>query len=428
MNRAALPALSGPDAVPRVSDFSLATVALVAAVGLVYLSGAFLLADVFGNKRLIQVVLTLPLALMAMYYWVTQPARLVDPLVAFVVLRIVTELLMRGELVWLLDGVVSLLALTVILAAPRASFERALRVLVTFVGVLAFMALVQGITLFFLPYLGRYGMTVSYETNTLDAVIKHPIALLGLFSEQQFTLFGQTVARFQSFAREPSLNVVYFLIPAALAFIVQSSIARISGTIILLFCLMSLSGSIYLSLGFAMAWVVVLYIVPLRTALTFGLPFLVGSYIFAIRVFGLGPLFDVVSRAAQYGDFFQKQVSFETRANGADVTVNTALGSPFGAAVHPEVPGPWFINSVLEAGWLGALALVWFLVKFAGRLQDFETSLPRISFDRLGVLLLLGAFSTIMTFNDYQMSNYAGMVLLAFVYRQLLERRPETAG
>jgi hypothetical protein len=37
----------------------------------------------------------------------------------------------------------------------------------------------------------------------------------------------------------------------------------------------------------------------------------------------------------------------------------------------------------------------------------------------LGTLILIGCMATIIIFNDYQMSNYPGLLLLAIVYRMI---------
>jgi hypothetical protein len=406
------------------TDYSLATVALVAASLLVYFSGAFFVADVFGARRLIQVALTAPLALMAMYYWVTRPATLLDPFVGFVLMRIAIELVRRGDWIWVLDGVVSLFALTVILCAPRASFAVAVRSLVALGGLFATLGLLQAAILFVEPNLGQYGMYVDAD-NKLLVDVRHPIALLGLFSPQQYTLFGHMVARFQSFASEPSLNVVYFMLPAALAFLVRSRIARGMGCTMLLFCLVSLSGSVYLAMGFVVLWTIALWLVPMRLVFMVGMPLLIGFYIYAVRAFGLGPLFDLVGSAAQYGDFLNKGASLTTRANGAEATLTEALASPLGAATHPEIPAPWLLNSTLEAGWLGTLFLLWYLARLAARLEILDRATPWVSADKFGILVLAGAVSTVLVFNDYQMSNFTGIALMGFIYRQLLVR---TAG
>lgn len=418
-------ASSAPPSSTRAFSFSLATVAMVAAALLIYVSGSFLVAELLGAKRLAQFVLIVPLSLVAAHYWVSKPGRLLDPLVGFVLVKLATELVFRGEIVWVLDALATLLAITVILSAPESSFRRGATVVVVLAGTFALMALVQGVSLFVWPDLGSYGLQLSEEGTPLNT-ISHPIAALGIFGEQQYTLFGQDVARLQSFAKEPSLNVVYFLLPASIAFLLGTRTTKFFGVVLVGFCVLSLSGSVYLSLGCAVAWWVVLRVVPMKYALIYGLPALLVLYLYVLRAFGLGPLFDAITFVARYGDFLNKGVSLTTRGNSADVSIDSALASPLGIAVHPDVPGPWLVNASLEAGWLGVLFLLVFLWKLATQLEILNRRTGPVSDARIGSLLLLGAMSTVMVFNDYQMSNYAGVVLLAFLYRLVLIRNEES--
>jgi hypothetical protein len=105
------------------------------------------------------------------------------------------------------------------------------------------------------------------------------------------------------------------------------------------------------------------------------------------------------------------------------------LASPFGSATLSDIPGPWLINSALAAGWLGVLMLIWFLSRIGRQLDTYYSNTRFLSWRRLGSLLLLGSLAMIVVFNDYQMGNYAGLILLAFIYRtiQLKNQRIGTA-
>jgi hypothetical protein len=97
--------------------------------------------------------------------------------------------------------------------------------------------------------------------------------------------------------------------------------------------------------------------------------------------------------------------------------MDAALASPFGSATLSDLPGPWLVNSALAAGWLGSLLLVWFLARLGRQLDAFNSASPPRSARRLGCILLVGTVATVVVFNDYQMGNYSGLVLLAFIYR-----------
>jgi hypothetical protein len=231
----------------------------------------------------------------------------------------------------------------------------------------------------------------------------------------------------QSFAKEPSLNVIYFMLPACLAFFLKSR-SRLWGGVILAYCVLSLSGSVFLSLAFSGVMWLLLFVIPVRIALPYGMLGLMGAFLFAVKFFGLEPLMNAFEYLSQYGDFFHKGASLTDRTGGAILNMGAALGSPLGSSTISDIPGPWMINSALAAGWLGVLFLVLFLAGLGKQLDLFYANSRLWSTRALGVLLLLGALAMVVVFNDYQMGNFAGLILLAFIHRtiQLRNRRDGT--
>jgi hypothetical protein len=409
---------------------SLATMATGAAALLIYVSGSFIVTELLGIKRVAEAILIVPVAIASAVYFARRPARMLDPLVGFVLVKTAIEAAFRHEWIWLFDDLATLMAIMVILSAPRRSVEAGARVIVLVAATFAAMALAQWVMLFLFPGLGVYRLIVG-EDDVLINTVGHPIALLGLFSEQQYQLLGQDVARLQSFAKEPSLNVVYFLLPACLAFLLEVRWAVLAVGAIVCFCALSLSGSIFLSFGFTALWLLLMALFSVRNAFAFGLPAFVVLYIYVLKAFGLEPLFQGITYVAQYGDFLNKGESLTNRGTQASVNADSVLSLPLGSPEHPDLPGPWLVNGTLEAGWLGGLLLLWFLRNLAIELDQFNAGAPYLSWRRSGVLLLLGTMSTIVVFNDYQMSNYAGLTLVAFIYRMLClknEARPGYSG
>ena len=226
----------------------------------------------------------------------------------------------------------------------------------------------------------------------------------------------------QSFAKEPSLNVLYFVLPRCLAFLRNSRSTRLWGAIMLAFSIFSLSGSVFLSLGFSGVWWVLLRVSSIRFAVPWGMLIFTGVFLTAVKYFGLEPLMDAFSYMAQYGDFLNKGASLTDRTGGAVLNMGAALASPFGSSTPSDIPGPWLINSALAAGWLGVLCLIWFLSNLGKQLDAFYSNSRPVSGRALGSLLLLGAIAMVVVFNDYQMGNYSGLILLAFIYRTIQMR------
>lgn len=402
---------------PRVA-FSMTTVAVVAAALLIYVSQAFLLTEVLGIKRLCQVFLTIPIAVTAAYYFVSRPGRLLDPLVCFCIVKLATEIALRGQVSYILDSVASLFALMVLACAPARSFEVGARTLVIFAGIMALMALIQWVMLLQDPGLSKFTFELSDEGVLLN-VVDNPIAFLGLHGDPDYSLFGLPVVRMHSFAKEPSLNVIYFLLPASLAFLMNSWSSRLWGSVLLAFCVLSLSGSVFLTLAFAGVIWLLLHVSSIKFAVPWGMLIFTGAFLLGVQYFGLQPLMDGIEFIAQYGDFFNKGASLTDRTGGAVLNMSAALTSPLGRTTVSDIPGPWLINSALAAGWLGVLFLIRFLSRLGKELDTYYLRSRWLSARRVGSLLLLGALAMIIVFNDYQMGNYSGLILLAFIYRTI---------
>lgn len=398
-----------------------ATVAVVAAALLIYVSGSFLVAEVFGVKRYLQLLLMLPIAVVASHYVLVRPRRLFNPLICFVIVKTAIEVALRGQWLYLLDDIATLLALTVLFAAPARSVHTGATLVVWLAGILSVMALVQWMLIFYDPQLGGYSLMVSDE-GVIENTIKHPVALLGMSGYLQYSFLGHDVARMQSFATEPSLNVVYFMLPASLAFLLNSRASVRLGLIMLTFCMLSFSGSVYMTLAFSMLWWLLLWFVSIRFALLYGVLLALAAYLYVLKNVGVQSLLEGISYIAQYGDFLGKETSLTVRGGAALANADAALASPFGSASLSDMAGPWVVNATLEAGWLGALLLLIFLGRLGRQLELLNAEASSVSMTRFATLILLGAMTTVVVFNDYQMSRYAGLVLLAFILRTTLDR------
>jgi len=412
----AIPHTQGGQSVPSYA-ISVATLGAVAAALLMYVSSSFQLADVFGVKRIAQVLLILPIGAVASYFMVSRPGQLADPLILFALAKLGTEISLRGRSSYLLDGTSAVLALTVLGCVPARSFDTAARVVVAASGILALMALIQWVILLYAPELNAFVLS-PVDEGEIQGSIRHPIAFLGLGLEHQYSLAGMSVGRMQSFAKEPSLNVLYFMFPASLAFMRNSRASFLWGGVMLIYCVLSLSGSVFLACGFAGFWWVLSRLTSIRAAVPYGMLITMAAYVLGLHSNALSILnaFDYLS---QYGDFLSKGTSVTARGHGAVINTDAALISPFGGATTAELPGPWLSNSALAAGWLGVLFLIWFLVKLGQELEVFYACSPRFSARRFGCVLFLGVLATVLVFNDYQMGNYVGLVLMAFIYRTM---------
>jgi hypothetical protein len=412
-----LQTLDEPSAPPLA--ISGATIGVVASALLIYASGSFMATALLGLKRELEVLLLIPVGVAAAYYLVSRPGRLLDPLICFAVVKLATEVALRGQVLYVLDGIAAVLALAVLVCAPTRSLDMGARFVVAIAGIFALIALAQWVWLTFDPHLSQYILVFADEEGGTETPVQHPIALLGIIGEQQYSFLGQPVGRMQSFAKEPSLNVIYFMFPAALAFLMNSRTTVLWGSTILAFCVLSLSGSVFLALAFSAVWWLLLRVTSIRFAIPYGMLILMGAFLFAVARFGSDPLLDAFFHMAQYGDFLSKTVSLTSRTASAVTNASTALASPLGSATLADLPGPMLVTAALAAGWLGVLALLWFFSRLGRQLDAFDARTPPRSARRLGTLLLVGSVATVLVFNDYQMGSYAGLIQLAFIYRTL---------
>jgi hypothetical protein len=400
------------------SVISVTTIAVVASALLIYDSQAFMAAEMLGMKRESQALLIIPIAVVAAYFFVSTPARLLNPLIGFCIVKLATEIALRGQWSYILDSLAAIFALTVLICAPAKSFEAGAKFVVTLATIWALMALIQWVALAMYPGLIKYILVVSDE-GVLENTVEHPVALLGIMSEQQYSFLGQPLGRMQSFAKEPSLNVIYFMLPATLGFLLKSRSTFLLGSTILAFCVLSLSGSVFLTLAFTAIWWLLLHITSIRFAMPIGMLILMGAFFVVVDYFGLEPLLNGIAYISQYGDFLTKTASLTDRSTGAVANLGAALAAPLGSATISDIPGPWLVNSALSGGWLGVIFLVWFLRRLGYQLDIYYSNSSLLSAGRFGSLLLVGVLATIIVFNDYQMGNYSGLILLAFIYRTI---------
>jgi hypothetical protein len=403
---------------PLALGLSAGSLAVIAAAMLVYVSGSFVLAEALGIKRTLQGVLAVPTVVVASYYLAVRPQRMLNPLIGFIVLKTVAELAFRGSELDLFDDVASLFALIVISGAPRHVIMQGARTIMVLAGAFALMALGQWIALFLQPDLRDELLSIDDDGQVVGTV-HHVVALLGLATGEQYTLLGHPVSRLQSWAREPSLNVVYFLLPAVIAFLRGGKSGKFWGTVMVGFCVLSLSGSVLLSLAFsAGAWLALRFL-SVKMVLAWGTLGILGVYLAALHGGNLGSVVNFISFLSDYGDFLSKEKSFTYRAGGAANSLASAIAAPLGGTKLAELPGPWMINGAIAAGWLGAFMLLLFVFRLASQLQILNFNHGRQLNVRLGTLILIGAMTTVIVFNDYQMCNYPGLILVGIVCRMI---------
>ena len=406
-----------------------ATVAIVCVAVAVFVFGPFLLAQILGVRRVLELSLLVPISAAAAYQVWIRPRGLLNPLIAFAVVKLVMEIFWRSSFLYVSEGCASVAGLIVVYGAGGRTVRTGARVIVALATILATMGLVEWILLFIHPAWGT-GIPFSPE-GPVQAGFAHPITLLGLFIQQDWTFLGRPVVRLQSFAREPSLNLVFFCLPACLALYLGGRTARRDAGLMLVFAVLSFSGSVYLSLAFGVLWWMVARAVRVRLILPWAILALTGLYLAVIMTAGVGWLVDASASLSSVSALLVKTASITSRALPAVANFHVALVSPFGSPILSDSAGPLYINAALAAGWPGLLLLTAFLAAL-GRLMDWRRrACPTLPFDA-ATFVLLGALTTIVCFSDYAMTTYPGLILLMFLFRiirqgPVVEPRPARA-
>jgi hypothetical protein len=125
------------------------------------------------------------------------------------------------------------------------------------------------------------------------------------------------------------------------------------------------------------------------------------------------------SSFVQYGDYLDKASSFNTRSEGIILAFEAMQKAPFGSAVALDLPAPLFFSAMVKGGVIAVVLILVFILKLSIRVQAFTKIKQGNMLTKMSIALFFGVICTAITFNDYSMLNYVGLVLLMFFYRLL---------
>lgn len=394
---------------------SLAAISVISVALLCFVMGKFQFFELLSLKRTLEALLLMPLLLGAVFYAAKSPALLLSPAIIFVANVLVLELVYRSNVLWVADQIYALLALIIIAAAPQKYIIAGAKWIVSLAAIFSVMAIAEFVILIFQPEL-RIHAEVFVGDDGLAVERFHPVILLGFVTGENYTIFGLNITRMRSFATEPSLLVLYSLLPFCLALLLRTRNSLILSLPILVFSVISLSGSVFLSIAFSLLFVLLCIVFSASVVIKFAPLFIFGAYLSYVASGSIG--FDEFNALLlSYGDFLEKANSYRVRSEGTYQLFKRAVSSPFGSPQLPDLPTSIVISSALLGGWIGAVFLLRFLYQFArpfGQLYEREGASFR---DKLAVAIFFGAITTTLVFSDYGMQNYAGLGMLMFILR-----------
>ncbi len=417
---------------PGIAQMSMDKIAALACAILIYVMGRFQLTDLLEIKRIVQFILFTPI----LGYFLIKlpeinPRKHFNPLIGVVLLMLCINLYFHMNILWLFDYIFSLVGLYVLLTVSRANIVAGVELIVGIATFFSCLALIQFVILVIFPDLVVHTRLAFLEDGSLTTISPnegvsvvsnlHPIALLGLMTDERLNVFGLEISRMRSFTSEPSLLLVYFLFPAVLGLFLNKPFWTKCSLFILFFSLLSFSSSVQICLVFALVYFFASFFFPNRF-IFISFPFIIlGITLGIMLTIGLDVFtaFDANLASSESTDFLAKGNSLVVRGNGIIEAVNEAIHSPFGSGYNRSLPLSIILSSMISAGWTGMILLLIFFYKLISRLDLKLKSTHSKKNILLGAAIFFGLICTIFLFNDYAMLNYTGIIFLVFTYRLL---------
>lgn len=391
-------------------------------VALIFVSGVFKFADIFGVRLFLQMFFSVPVLLFFVYRIFQNPKSFFHFIILYALIKLVLELVWRANVNYILENGLLIMALFIVLSSKDSEFSLLVNSLIQIATFFALLALIQWLVSFFINDLVQNSMEFT-ESGELLKGDNNFFSYLGFFSPKQYTILGHAVARHQSFAKEPSLVLIFFYLPSCIALLFNYKKYRIHFWIIIVFSVLSFSGSIMLALGLSFLFVFLVKVINIKMIFPSGLIFLMLFYLSYVKNSGLDVLLSFFLDLGSKNDLLAKTASISDRALPAVDNWKSVISSPIGQAQLSDATGPWLVNSGLATGWLGVLMLILFLYRLSNEMRKLQ--IMNFAKENIGLSLLLGSLSVFIIFNDYQMSSYSGLLLITILYRVLIYRNNE---
>ncbi len=391
-------------------------------LGLLFYSfGNFGFLNIFGLRREMQIALSLPIFIYSLAFPRRLLNALTEPVVIFVALLFLSELALRQNLIIAEDRFLSILVVGLLFSISTRHSDIALRTIITLAAIFSIMAIVQAVFIWYRPDLVP-ALNAGYSSMTQAAKLEvhHPIGYLGFGLPIVFS--GHDFARFESFAAEPSVVVYSFFVPGILALSYKGPMRLIGMPILFFSIVLSQSGTIWLSILFAIAAYPLFYLAKHRTPLLAILPFLIaiGFFVFIMN-FDIPKLIDytenlinpIAKEFTSLSKYRSAMARFASWNESLTLAKDYYIGTPFNMSSTTGL----LLYSYLSAGIAGLLALSIVLYKvFKLAVHSFRMS---SGIARLAPLLVYGTLVQVMIFSDYGWTGVSGFIMLSLVILRL---------
>jgi hypothetical protein len=403
-------------------------------LGIIFFSlGNFGFWNIFGIRRLMQLVLLTIWAALSLVTLRRSSSFLREPLFLYVAASILFELFLRGRSSDLLDGILSLAILASIYNMRRDEARKVMKPLIIIAAIFAIIGIIQFFILWFnQDYIWTFDSFYTSKTGSAPVHLTHWIQYLG-FTEPatgaQIMVMGVRFTRLHSYASEPSVLVYSLLAPAliALAFGKRYRWCAIPLLIFVLFLVQS--GTIYLSIVFGiLSWVLLRLARRWNVRIIALLPFLIVavSMIFLMRsdIAGLmAKLQNLLMPLFKFSSKLDPLRSGVDRFSSVTGMFDTIKYNIFGSSLNIKDVGQMglLLYSYYYAGIVGLSLMAAFLYRtFKNILGFFRRSK---GLERLGAALVFGLLIQVMLFSSYGWTATSGFIMLAFLQICFLPQR-----
>jgi hypothetical protein len=356
-------------------------------------------------QRAIQFFVAMPIALGFLYCLHFNPIKLLTPLGIYLLIRLCIDIITQQKAPFLLEDMLTIFALFILNTLTKESIFLAIKLIIRITAACALLALIKILVVLLVPGLVN-SPSLSWMGRSTEVLNIGPL------------IFGRS----SSFAAEPSLNVLFFIMPAILSIFIYNTYKTKYFLILMTFSILSFSGSVFLAV-IVSAIAIIIMTINKQINVKFFFPY---SILLAMAVY-FGILNNIEnSNIAENLDFsnvndgFDKSKSFQIRATFASINYGLMNDNPLGLGyANPKVmsiPNPLLISVGISGGYLSIFLFLYYFFKLSSLMNRYKKQLKYNFISIVGLGLLIGALFNFLVFNDYLIINYTGMVILTLTY------------
>lgn len=382
-----------------------------------FVAGRFGFFDILGLKRLLEVLLFLPLGLLGLLFILKRPKNCLNPFFLLPLSYFVFQLYWNPDQFELADLAVSTLVVAIILALGDVFSDLLLRYTLNIATVFAVLGLIEFSALIMEPSLvNNILLFYDYYSGSSVPVIQNAWQLLGLSDGTSYHLWGMAVTRLRSFTSEPSLLVGYFLVPGALGLTYKGKYA-VYGLICIAFCICSFAGSVFAALFFSVLSIAL--VILKKPRLSTVLPFFILCLFIWILNSHFADLILLTKTTGGSYDFLDKTNSATVRFSYIRDFIPRVVTSPFGLDEELHQPLGLLIGSAARGGLFGFACILIILTRLYGSLALLFTSSNLDRLQKTGLLIVYGSLITGILYLDNCFIQIYGFTLLLLTHNRI---------